>query len=650
MAWNGLTLTAEGRKALTQSQIDGEMRIKSIVVGDGSPPPNFNTQKKLVNQLFEITDIQVKMTDTGCIVTGDFPAVGYDYYFREVGIMVLAGKEEVLYVYDNCGDSAAYIVNSTSAESTEKRIRLSLIFSDVATVEAVTPSILYISPSDVVEITELEIDALDGMETMAAAAGIGIEAGTGTEAEAGSTRQRSGEDSAILGMGRAGLAKMGSKRAVLVNYLGYEGLKYLYKKITGLLSAKVDKVNGKGLSTNDYTTAEKNKLSKISDSAQRNVQADWAEGSSASDAYIKNKPTKLSQFINDEDIEFLPVNGAARGIRGNVAQNDYWCVRGGGADDNGYLEIATGDNGNEPIYVRQYGAGNPWSGGTVAKQLTLLNEAGDTVIPERLIGKGVEVSNQVVSNTWIRANHGFYITPSGDHNASIHFYNKNGGNMSAQIFNEQGRLHVIPSPDYNRSGGTFLNYNTYIQSGELIAMGAQIRITTGYGNGKGLIIRNENETTYFLLTNHDNSLGEWNSLRPISINNSNGDVVFGHRLLARKIEAGERIWANGGVTSADLYCNGLLLANRKPATWLGAEYSQDHRPFSIETANHGGYAPFMSFLREGIYGCNFGLDLNNQLAVGGWSDGPASYQLYTEKNPQVVISPSPGHGGRLYAW
>ena len=42
---------------------------------------------------------------------------------------------------------------------------------------------------------------------------------------------------------------------------------------------------------NNYTTADKNKLSSIAAGAEVNVQADWNEANSASDAYIKNKPT-----------------------------------------------------------------------------------------------------------------------------------------------------------------------------------------------------------------------------------------------------------------------------------------------------------------------------------------------------------------------
>ena len=56
------------------------------------------------------------------------------------------------------------------------------------------------------------------------------------------------------------------------------------------ITNKVDKISGKGLSTNDYTTAEKNKLAGIASGAEVNVQSDWNVTDTASDAYIKNKP------------------------------------------------------------------------------------------------------------------------------------------------------------------------------------------------------------------------------------------------------------------------------------------------------------------------------------------------------------------------
>jgi len=56
------------------------------------------------------------------------------------------------------------------------------------------------------------------------------------------------------------------------------------------LNKKVDKVTGKGLSTNDYTNEEKDKLANIAAGAEVNVQADWNEDDSSSDAFINNKP------------------------------------------------------------------------------------------------------------------------------------------------------------------------------------------------------------------------------------------------------------------------------------------------------------------------------------------------------------------------
>jgi len=70
-------------------------------------------------------------------------------------------------------------------------------------------------------------------------------------------------------------------------------------------------------------------------------------------------------------------------IRGNMADNDQFRILiGGTASDEGFVEIATADGGNEPIYVRQYtttGIGTPF--GTLDRTLELLNVSGNTTIP-----------------------------------------------------------------------------------------------------------------------------------------------------------------------------------------------------------------------------------------------------------------------------
>lgn len=66
---------------------------------------------------------------------------------------------------------------------------------------------------------------------------------------------------------------------------------YFWGKLSAILAGKVDKVAGKGLSTEDFTTAEKTKLSGIEAGAEVNVQANWTQTSSSADDFIKNKPT-----------------------------------------------------------------------------------------------------------------------------------------------------------------------------------------------------------------------------------------------------------------------------------------------------------------------------------------------------------------------
>lgn len=72
--------------------------------------------------------------------------------------------------------------------------------------------------------------------------------------------------------------------------------------VKNALNLKVDKVTGKGLSTNDFTTTEKNKLAGIAAGAEVNVQANWNQANTSADDYIKNKPTiptKTSDLTND---------------------------------------------------------------------------------------------------------------------------------------------------------------------------------------------------------------------------------------------------------------------------------------------------------------------------------------------------------------
>lgn len=99
----------------------------------------------------------------------------------------------------------------------------------------------------------------------------------------------------------------------MAKYLDSNGLLYFWQKIVNKF---VSKESGKGLSTNDYTTAEKEKLAGIEANAQVNVKPDWNAGSGSSQE-ILNKPSipsKTSDLFNDSGfitVEQVPEGSTA---------------------------------------------------------------------------------------------------------------------------------------------------------------------------------------------------------------------------------------------------------------------------------------------------------------------------------------------------
>jgi hypothetical protein len=86
--------------------------------------------------------------------------------------------------------------------------------------------------------------------------------------------------------------------------------------IAALQSDKVDKIAGKGLSTEDYTTAEKSKLAGIQAGAEVNVNADW--NATSGDAQILNKPTIPTAITNTSEL----VNDGEDGINPFITAQD----------------------------------------------------------------------------------------------------------------------------------------------------------------------------------------------------------------------------------------------------------------------------------------------------------------------------------------
>lgn len=103
------------------------------------------------------------------------------------------------------------------------------------------------------------------------------------------------------------------------------------------------------------------------------------------------------------------------GIYGVCGDNDCFAIRGRSTStDSGYLEIATGDNGVEPIYVRQYrtSGGEDGFNTDIVRTLTLLNGNGNTTLPGYLeadidktykmrIGGNTNTTNSALNFTYL---------------------------------------------------------------------------------------------------------------------------------------------------------------------------------------------------------------------------------------------------------
>jgi hypothetical protein len=106
--------------------------------------------------------------------------------------------------------------------------------------------------------------------------------------------------------------------------------------------------------------------------------------------YITSDTTKLplAGGTMTGNILFSDSGTTKRGIQGTVGGNDFWFIGGGAtASNGGFLEISTGDDGQsagsgtaEPIFVRQYGPGDPLTG-TLVRTAALLDASGNTSFP-----------------------------------------------------------------------------------------------------------------------------------------------------------------------------------------------------------------------------------------------------------------------------
>ncbi|WP_334311397.1 phage tail fiber protein [Pectobacterium sp. A5351] len=147
----------------------------------------------------------------------------------------------------------------------------------------------------------------------------------------------------------------------------------------------------------------------------------------------------------------------------------------------------------------------------------------------------------------------------------------NDPNFSATVLGELAKKLSL-------SGGTL--------TGELLLSAANaLRLI--YGD-YGVIIRNDGNRFYLLLTNKGDKTGSYNSLRPLDINLATGDITVGHNLNVTGLlnEKGQRVYSpNNKPTAADV---GAITKSDADNNYVrqglsGVIYQKDELPWNSPT-------------------------------------------------------------------
>lgn len=83
------------------------------------------------------------------------------------------------------------------------------------------------------------------------------------------------------------------------NFSSFGDLETLIAEIVSKISGKVDKVSGKGLSTNDYTTADKNKVDALKSASTKDVPT---SGNASSSQVVMGNDSRLTDSRNAKDV------------------------------------------------------------------------------------------------------------------------------------------------------------------------------------------------------------------------------------------------------------------------------------------------------------------------------------------------------------
>lgn len=283
MAFGGLIITNKGSKLQVKAQTGVELVYTRVAMGEGSITTEVISElNSLINEIKSLDIERFKVLDNNkAVIKAAFSNsdVTTGFYFREVGVFAQDPDEgEILYCYGNAGDTAEYIPSSSGSDIVEKTIDITTIIGNAANVSAViNESLVYALKSEV----DSKVDKIEGK-------GLSTQDYTTKEKQKLESIEEGATNYKHPSTHSANIIIQNSERRFVsdnqkANWNDANSKKHIHSnksildKITQALinkwdtvTSKVDKIPGKGLSTEDYTTAEKNKLNGIQSGAQVN--------------------------------------------------------------------------------------------------------------------------------------------------------------------------------------------------------------------------------------------------------------------------------------------------------------------------------------------------------------------------------------------
>ena len=335
-------LTDNG-KAFIIGALNGDgIVFTKIVIGNGVPTDDSPTALANQQMVIGLTDIDVH--ESYCILTGKFDNanIGNGFYMNELGVMAKNTDEtEVLYAYRYLATNVDYIPAAASGDVIETEISVIVSIGDAEDVTAVLiEGSLYASKEDF----QNHVNNFENPHHV--------------------TKEQ-------VGLGNVENLVFGENVPTISDLEDAENI-------------------GDGDTLDEI-------VSKLKFWIRRVAESSYIPTSGYGNAITPNCNNTDGIGITG-DLWFADCgNHGKRGIGGHMSGNDSWRIIAGsdssispintaGATegDCGYLEIATADNGNEPILVRQWVNANGKAFSSARRTLFLLDKDGNTKVPGEL--------------------------------------------------------------------------------------------------------------------------------------------------------------------------------------------------------------------------------------------------------------------------